>query len=286
MKKIFAKLKNDQHVVIFPDAEIESLKDIYKIPNVTAAIPLEVDTRKLADGEWYFVVPTEEQKEEMFGGYMTEDSGNMLDTIIPEHYKEITAIYMVSGEGTLFTKVGSRQMLRSQKYITFGEKPALVEQGASILFTGEVDAFWNGARLYFKKFTLIRSLFPGIHKMYKEMTEVEANEFLSSTLFELKEEMSSDFISLRNRKKIAAIIGAKIVDLKDPEICGKYLEYAKQYNLDLEIENEKISLIDNSDIGTVISLLGESFYTTEINGEKREIRSSRKLVHAKRKRAK
>ena len=129
-------------------------------------------------------------------------------------------------------------------------------------------------------------MFPGIKKMYKELTEQETNEFLSSTLFELKEEMSSDFVALSNRKKIASIIDGKVIDLKDTETCEKYLEYAKQYNLDLEIADGKIALIDNSDIGKVISLLGESFYTTEITGERREIRSSRKLVHAKRKRAK
>ena len=129
-------------------------------------------------------------------------------------------------------------------------------------------------------------MFPGIQKLYKEITEQETNEFLSSPLFELKEEMSSHFISLRNRQKITSIVDAKIIDLKDPEICEKYLEYAKGYNLDLEINNDKIALIDNSDIVKVLGLLGESFYTTEINGEKREIRSSRKLVHGKRKRAK
>ena len=98
--------------------------------------------------------------------------------------------------------------------------------------------------------------------------------------------MSSDFISLTNRKKISSIIDGKTIDLKDAGVCNTYLEYAKEYNLDLEINDDKIALIDNSDVAKVISLLGESFYTSEINKEKREIRSSRKLVHGKRKRAK
>ena len=286
MKKIIAKLKNNQHVTIFDDAENGAVKDIYKIPNVKNAIPFEIDSRKLADGEWFFVTPTEEQKEEMLGEYVSESGTAILSMISPEHYREISAIYAISGVEKLFTKVTSRHILREQKYIAFNEKPTVVEQGNSILLTGEVDAYWNGTQLYFKKFTFIRSLFPGIHKMYKEITEEETNEFLSSPLFELKEEMSSHFISLRNRQKITSIIDNKIVDLKDPEVCDKYLEYAKEYNLDLEINDKKIALIDNSDVVKVISLLGESFYTTEINGEKREIRSSRKLVNGKRKRAK
>ena len=183
--------------------------------------------------------------------------------------------------------MSSRDILRAQKSLVLAEKKSqIVEQGNSILLTGEVDAYWTGSRLYFKKFTTIRSLFPGIQKMYKELTENEANEFLSSELFELKDEMSIDFISLRNRNKIASIVMNKSVDLKDPEVCEKYLEYAKDYNLDLEIDQGKIALIDNSDVGKVISLLVESYYTTEINKERREIRTSRKLVHGKRKRAK
>ena len=52
MKKIFAKLKNDQHVLVFDDVDAnESLKDLYKIPNVSLALPFDADSRPLADGE-------------------------------------------------------------------------------------------------------------------------------------------------------------------------------------------------------------------------------------------
>ena len=286
MNKIFAKLKNDQHVIVYENPDPEVLKNIYKIPNVKLAIPFEIDSRSLAENEWYFITPTEERKEEMLSEYVSEGTGTMLDPMHAEHYKEIRVAYMISGEEKFFIKMTSRRVIRAQQYVVFGETPQLIDQGNAISLSGEVDAYWNGTKLFFKKFSLIQSLFPGIKKMYKELTEQETNEFLSSTLFELKEEMSSDFVALSNRKKIASIIDGKVIDLKDTETCEKYLEYAKQYNLDLEIADGKIALIDNSDIGKVISLLGESFYTTEITGERREIRSSRKLVHAKRKRAK
>ncbi len=286
MKKIFARLKNKQHVVVFNDAEIDAVKDIYKIPNTKNSIPFEKDCSKIGEEQWYFVTPTEEQKEEMLGEYVSESGSAMLSVISPDYYKEVNVIYAVSGVEKLFTKITTRHIMQAQKCIAFNEKPTVVEQGNSILLTGEVDAYWNGTQLYFKKFSFVRSLFPGIQKMYKEITEQETNEFLSSPLFELKEEMSSHFISLRNRQKITEIIDGKIIDLKDLEVCEKYLEYAKDYNLDLEINENKIALIDNSDVVKVISLLGESFYTTEIGGEKREIRSSRKLTNAKRKRAK
>ncbi len=286
MKKIFAKLKNDQSVIVFPDAEIESLQDIYKIPKIVTAIPFQVESRILLEGEWYFIVLTEEQKEEMLGGYVTESDGLVLDTIVSEQYTEVKTLYAVSGEDKLFTKITSRHIQQGSRYIVLEEKPKVVQQGNSLLFTGEVDAYWTGTRLYFKKFTVARSLFPGIQKVYKEATEEEANEFLSSSLFALKNEMSSDFISLRNRKRITNIVEAGSIDLQDPEVCKNYLIYAKQYDLDLEIEDDKISLIDNSDVEKVINLLGESFYTTDVTGEKREIRTSKKLVHGKRKRAK
>lgn len=285
MTKIFGKLKNDSQAIIFDDGGTESIKEIYKVPNVTLAIPFEVDSRGLAEGEWYYIVPTEEQKEEMLGEYVSETSGIALSAMVPDFYREIKIIYTVFGEEKLFTKVSSKQLLRSQKCIAFEEKPRLAEEGNSLVLTGEVDAYWNGTRLYFQKFTVAKSLFPGIQKTFKELTEEKTNEFLSSPLFELKEEMSSDFISLTNRKKISAIVGGKTIDLKDADVCSMYLEYAKEYNLDLEINDDKIALIDNSDVAKVISLLGESFYTSEIKKEKREIRSSRKLASGKRKRA-
>ena len=286
MKKIIAKLKNDQNVTVFPDAEIEGLKDVYKIPKITLAIPFEVDTRALAEGEWYFVVLTEEEKEEMLGGYVSESSGALLEMISPDHYTEIKALYAVAGAEILFTKVTSRQVARSQKYIAFNEKPEVVQQGNTLVLTGQVDAYWNGSLLYFKKFTFIRSLFPGIHKMYKQITEEGTNAFLSSPMFELQAEMSSDVIGLGNRRKIVSIVLDKTIDLNDPITYGKYLTYAMQYDLGLEIESGKIALINNTDIGKVISLLSEKFYTTEVTGEKREIRTSRKLAPAKKKQGK
>jgi hypothetical protein len=285
MKKIIGKLKNDQNVLVFDNAEVDGLKDVYKVPNVTLAIPFEVDTRKLAEGEWYYFVLTEEEKQEMLGGFVSEDTSVGLDTMVADYYAELKAIYLVSGEERLFTKVTPRQILRSQKYVSFGDKPALVEQGNAIRLTGEVDAYWNGSRLFFKKFTLIQSLFPGIKKMYRQVTEKGTNEFLSSSLFELKSEMSSEIIGLRNRRKMVSIIDSQTIDLKDAEVCNKYLEYAKSYNLDLEITDGKIALIDNTDIATVINLFGENFYTTPITDERREIRTSKKLVPNPRKRA-
>lgn len=286
MKKILAKLKSDQNVIVFGDAETDDLKDLYKKPDVKTAVPFEVNIKNWVEGQWYFIVLTEEQKEEMLGGYATEAGTMGLETMAADQYSEARAIYLVEAEEMLFTKVASRHVLTAKKYVSFGEKPALVAQGNAISLTGEVDAYYNGRLLYFKKFASIQSLFPGIKKVYKDATEQTTNEFLSSPLFELKEEMSSDFIGLRNRRMIANIIDAKTIDLADPDTHAKYVAYAEDYNLDLEIEDGKISLIDNSDISNVISLFGETFYTSEVTKEKREMRTSKKLVHGKRKRAK
>ncbi len=286
MKKIFAKLKNDQHVLVFDDADTDSLKDLYKVPDITKAVPFEVNVTTLVEGQWYFAVLTEEEKEEMLAGYLSESGSIGLDAITPDHYAEVAAVYMVSGEDKLFTKITSRHVSKPKKYLTFNEKAGLLtEQGNSILLTGEVDAYWNGRALYFKKFAQVRPLFPGIQKLYKDLTEKATNEFLSSALFELREEMSSDFIGLRNRKRIASIIEGKNIDLADPETHEKYLEYAKAYDLGLEIEEGKIALAGNADISAVINLFGESFYTAEITREKREVRTSRKLVKIPKKKA-
>ncbi len=286
MKKIIAKLKNDQNVIVFSDASGESFAGMYKVPDVKTSVPFEVNVKNWVEGMWYFIVLTEEQKEEMLGGYVTEAGTMGLDAMTPDHYSQVKALYMADAEQMLFTKVASRHVLQSKKYVTFGEKPVLSEPGNAVELSGEVDAYWNGRLLYFKKFASIQSLFPGIKKVYKEVTEQVTNEFLSSELFELKAEMSSDFIGLRNRKLIALLIDGKTVDLKDPETYGKYVAYAREYNLDLEIaEDGKIALLDNADISKVINLFDEKFYTTDITREKREIRTSKKLVHGERKRA-
>ena len=64
MKKIIAKLKNDQNVIIFPDAEGTSFKDMYKVPDIKTSVAFEPNIKKWVEGQWYFIVLTEEQKEE------------------------------------------------------------------------------------------------------------------------------------------------------------------------------------------------------------------------------
>ena len=62
MKKIIAKLKNDQNVIIFPNADSESFKDMYKVPDIKTSVPFEANIKKWIEGQWYFIVLTEEQK--------------------------------------------------------------------------------------------------------------------------------------------------------------------------------------------------------------------------------
>lgn len=285
MSKLLAQLKNGQNVIVLGEDATEKLSEIYKTPNVTKAREFAMDGHVLAEDEWHFVILTTDEQEKMLRGYESEASIG-LDPLTKDNCSEVKVLYLVNGHEKIFSKVGARHVSKAQRQIAFGDEVRLMEEPAALSLTGQVDAYWNGARLFFKKFSQIQSLFPGIIDFYRQATETETNAFLSSALFELREEMSGDRIGSRSRKLIADIMNWKGNELADPAFCEKYLNYAKEYNLDLEIENDKIALIDNSDVAQVLGLLGEYYYTSAVSGEHRMTKASKKLVHARRKRAK
>lgn len=285
MSTLLAKLKTGQNVVVLAGEAADAAMQLYKKPNVSKAREFAVDGHVLGADEWYYVVLTTDEQERMLGGYESESTLG-LDPLSKDNCAQIKTLYFSAGSEKIFSKVGKKQVAAGEKRVVLGGSgPELAQDAASVTLGGEVHAYWNGARLFFKKFSQIQPLFPGIAELYRQATQKETNQFLSSELFELRSEMSDAVVGNKNRRLIMNMLAAKGNELSDPAMLEKYVDYAKEYNLDLEIENGKIALVDNGDISTVLGLLDERYYTSAVTGERRETKSSKKLVQGKRKHA-
>ena len=68
--------------------------------------------------------------------------------------------------------------------------------------------------LYFRRLESITGIFRGIDQLYKEATDEETTQFLSSGFIQLKDEYSASKVKTANRKRIA-LAQKTLADLDD-----------------------------------------------------------------------
>ena len=171
-----------------------------------------------------------------------------------------------------FNRIFPRLCIASKTLIGFSTGEAKVSTELnSVEFTGTVDAYWDGEKLYFKKYSTVKPLFAGLADVYREATAEEVHEFLDATFFVLDDGFKRDKIGERARKNIASILDAGEIDLNCDVTRSVYNDYANDYpELEFNIESDgKFRIINISDLTIVVSVLQERLYTSPITHEKR-----------------
>jgi hypothetical protein len=285
-KKIIARLENENFALIFNqnNPEFNTIAECYSHPSLNDENCFEFNPeKKMEFDEWHYLTFTAEQKETFIRPYLgTITSSDATNTITGEDYPSIRAICLIEYDAStgeeliLLSRVFPRNYTLSKKVIKWHDGPQVETQAASIDFVGNVDAYWNGQRLYFKSYAKIKSVFPGLEFFYRSATEDEKNEFLASDLFECEPAIE---IGERNLKKIAAVMDNQNINFSDEESKNKYLNYAREYpGVSIVISDSgKICIKSNRDITNILNILEERLYTTPITSERREAHAVTKL---------
>lgn len=281
MKKFVAKLKNNEHIIIFDTPEDIAKLDFYNIPNIHIEKEFNPDI-SLEQDEWFFVLLNETKKNEMIKEYFEcVDNSVELNKITKDNYQNIESCYLIDDNKIIFTKITKGYLVRDTKFLYFSNLWAEVhEQKDSISFSWIVDAYYDWVdKIYFKNYSKVKSLFKWFEDYYKQATNEQKDEFLNNDFFISDKDISDIKVWDRNLRKIAYLIEEKKIDLSDKKLRDKYLDYAKEYwELDIRITTDwKLEFDTNKDITNILNLLEEHFYTTPITWEKREINSSKKI---------
>ena len=119
--------------------------------------------------------------------------------------------------------------------------------------------------LYFKKFSSITTVFPGIEKLYREATNEEVEEFLNNDIIDVRN-FNYEEVDIRNRKKIALVLEL-VSALDEKERCQR-INYISKYSNELELVNGRFVINDNKKLHILLLGLQERFFETELSGEK------------------
>lgn len=267
------------HELLFSDEQtMDQINAFYSEPEVTYPIQFSPE-RKLEDDEWFYIELSDADVRTMMSPYLevgrsTADH-NLVRTV---DYKNIEAVYKITGNKIIFSKIKDSYRIENKLILWLTEQPEIKEYEQGIEFSGTVDAYYDGEhKLYFKSYSTIRPLFPGIEKFFRAATDEEKEQFLSNDFFSVNE--ANIKIGIASAKRIAAIWDDERIDLSNEETRNKIREYAQRYS-EAQIsfdDNGKLIISNNKDLSCTLKLLSGRYYTSEITGEKMEAHDASKL---------
>lgn len=181
----------------------------------------------------------------------SEEKGNYYQRIIGKKYLEHKVSFKFFE--------GAPEIKKEQQGITIAESP-------DAIYKFEED------RLYFKDFFVASKIFKNLDSLYREATESEINGFFNQKFIKREATFGNEKITSHKRKKISLILHK--LDGVDRKKIENMQKYAKKY-CDLAFEDGKFLVNNNENLEDLISVIGETFYTSELSGEKRKSNSSR-----------
>lgn len=280
-EKLFARLsgKRGEHLVVFTDEQTMTDASLqqYNAPQITTPIEFKPG-RTLHDDEWYFVELDDEKQLEMITPYTgNADTASDNRTIGASEYAKVVALYKTNGSELLVTKVSAGMRVESKTFIGLNAHPEIKSYQKAIEFTGVIDAYYDGSnKLYFKHYSKIRSLFPGIEAFYRDATAEEKNTFLGKPFFDIQG-VDVDAIGMRDSQKIAEILDDDRIQLDDDTFQQNAIAYAREYAPELVTEDGKLQITDKKTLQKSLNVLTDRYYTSGLFGDKREAIDSTKI---------
>lgn len=235
---------------------------------------------KLENDEWTYLDLDDEDIKGMIHPYLENVRNTVKNVIVgPDDYRKIDVIYKnINEDSAIFYKITNSLRLENRGLLLLGNThPTLQTYEQAIDFSGRVDAYYVKKRLYFKNYSTIRPLFPGIEKYFRSATRAEQNKFLGNDFFDVQD--ADMVIGIRAAKHIATILDDSRIKLNDKETQEKIKQYALKYEeAGVAFNDEgKIKIGKSKDLNNVLSLLSGRYYTSEITGDKMEAREVQKL---------
>lgn len=258
---IFGKVKRKQNPfrIIATDVEIYesaqlSLNGIDYSPNT------------LIEDEEFYKLSSFSQSEYCID-LLSEDLNSVnFDQISKDDLKKLSYICTVQDDLAFFQVISSNLFI-SKKWFSIDEL-TLETNKPIIAINSLADAIYDRSTdtLYFKKLPVANRIFKGMDQLYREATDQETQDFLSSEFLSVHQDFGKEKVTVPNRKRIA-LVNETLSRFSPEEKQGIY-EYTSQYGQVTYVDG-KFKVDTDEDLKFVLWGIEQRFYTTQIGGEKR-----------------
>lgn len=280
-KTFIGRMKDGSSAIFFGDSDssLKTISKMFKFPKIEDYQEKEFQIDyALGNDEWFFISLNEDERKEMIDGYLLVVSSSAdYNKATPNQYNKLLTLYLIHGKDKvrdiIFNRIFNRFCIKSKTFINMDiSGPKINTETNSVEFNHSVDAFWDGIKnkLYFKKYSTIKPLFPGIEKYYRSATKEEVESFLENDFFLVSAAFNKSKLGERALHNIAIILDSKEIDFSDVDVRKSYITYANEFKaFDVSIENGQFKVEEASDLTKILSVLQERLYVAPITKEKR-----------------
>ena len=284
--KLFIKTrgKRGQHILVLSDpAQLQDVLTTYQRPCLDHTLPFAPEIKPEAD-EWLYVTLDDEQRASLLGAYCAAAASSAdCRSITRDDYQRADALYVTLPSGEiLLSKISARRRIVNRHLLLLGDYPTLQTTGQALELPEVPDAYYDGLNmLYFKQYSTIRSLLPGLEHFLRQATDQEARTFLASPIF-LVDQAAPVTIGIRAARQIAAIMDNQAIDLASRQTRRALKRYATKYRQATELftEDDQLRITSTKDINQALALLTSRYYTSELTGQQMEAVEGRQLKQA------
>jgi hypothetical protein len=275
MDQVYARLKRLRKS---PYRRVVSGQKLFEIdvPEVSSCVEYDPSTL-LDDGEWFKVSDFRETEfclDVLNGGDLASVD---IPEITKDQFADISHLLSVQNEQYFFQRVRPSVILR-RKSIVFGDVATLEKPSNRILVNPLPDAIFvpESNALLFCDLATVSPIFPGIDVLYKQATDEEVQEFLSSEF--VAADLQPVDVSKPNRKRIAlAIDSLNEMSLADRNRVFSYIGDYSEGKLKYDSKSGVFNITNDDELKTLLYGIGQRFYTTLVGDEKRLANSIVKL---------
>lgn len=223
------------------------------------------------DEDAYFCIQDFKNKDFFSAFLKTPFNSVDFNSVKSDDFDKISYIFSVQDGIFYFQKVTPASFL-TKKTISLGNIVEIEENKKRIIIRDIPDAIYVLEKdiLIFRKLPTISSIFHGIDLLYKEATDEQVSDFLSSDFITLTNDFNKSKVSKPNRKRIALALDTLSKMSSDDK--KTILEYIRNYCGKDIIFNEDLSAFSISsdiDLKHIVYGIEERFYTTICGGERR-----------------
>jgi len=267
MANLCAKLKqrekNKYRKIMTTDSIIYSNEGT----RITTSTPY-VPGASLEDGEWFSIqnVSTQEYKIDL----MTENYNTVdFNALTRSEFDKVDFIFVEIGNLVCLQNISKTKLLSKKCILCLGENFTYQDDRKEIVINDIPDAIYDKSTdiLYFKRLEAITSIFRGIDLLYKEATDEETIQFLSSDFIQLKGDFDYSKVNTANRKRIA--LAQKTLSNLDLDSRNNIIAYIGEYCPALKATDTSFEVGSEDELKLLLYGIEQRFYTTVVGGEKR-----------------
>ncbi|WP_312101526.1 hypothetical protein [Pygmaiobacter massiliensis] len=267
MANLCAKLKqrekNKYRKILSTGEPVYSNEDI----QITSSTPYAPGTA-LEDGEW-FSIPNAANQGYKIDLLVAEHNPVDFDSLNKNDFGNIDFLFTEINNLICFQNVSRAKLVSKKCILCLGQEFEYQTDRREIIINNLPDAIYNKDTnvLFFRRLESITSIFRGIDQLYKEATEAETTQFLSSEFIQLKEDYNASRVKTANRKRIA-LAQSSLANL-DADSRNNIFTYIGEYCPDLKVSDTSFEIGNEDEMKMLLYGIEQRFYTTIVGGEKR-----------------